>query len=204
MIAPGPHGCWWLFYFFGGGGGGVCYFSLGGIQKNKKKRVSVQKELAMTAGPGCTTTSQPIYRPRWQKVRQSTPDALTSQIGWQLVPCKLTFCGTVTVLIVSVTVASWHPTGGQPWAGGRSVWDVVVQPGPWRLPCGRCPGSKLYYAIKAEGFQTVFICPLPSCEVLSWRRRKWQSRLMNEHRLCQCLLVLLRTSANDSSSSLSD
>ena len=36
----------------------------------------------------------------------------------------------MTVLIVSAMVALWHPKLYNLVAGGGSVWDVVVQPGP--------------------------------------------------------------------------
>ena len=49
---------------------------------------------------------------------QLSPDTPTAQIGWQLLLCNPPF-GTVTVLSLSATVASWHPTGA-PLAESRS------------------------------------------------------------------------------------
>ena len=74
--------------------------------------------------------SQPIYCQDGRKsasLEQLSSDTLTSQTGWQLVPCGTPF-GIVTVFILSATVASWHPTCAT-LAEGRSG-GVVVQSSP--------------------------------------------------------------------------
>ena len=54
---------------------------------------------------------------------QLSPDALTSQIGWLLLPCNPPF-GIVTVF-------HGHKLAPNRCSlGGRSVWDVVMQPSP--------------------------------------------------------------------------
>ena len=71
------------------------------------------------------TASQPIYCQGGRKsasLVHLSPDALTSQIGWQLLPCNPSF-GIATVLISIATVASLHPTGAtlaEGWSGTLS------------------------------------------------------------------------------------
>ena len=93
---------------------------------------AVYPESYLSPGPGCTTTSQLTYCQGGRKptsLVQLSPDALTSQIGWQLPPCNPPF-RIVTCLMLSAMVASWRPTGAN--FGGGSDWDVVVQPSPVR------------------------------------------------------------------------
>ena len=78
--------------------------------------------------------SQPVYcqgdrNRKSTSLLQFSPDALASQIGWQLLPCNPPF-GIVTDLIsVSwLVVASWHPTGAtlaEGWSG------ALCNPAQW-------------------------------------------------------------------------
>ena len=94
-----------------------------------------------SAGPGCTTMSQPIYCQGGRKsasLVQLSPDALPSQIRRQLLPCNpwptfwdsdsLNFkCHGLDFKCHGHQLAPYRCN-----LGGGLVWDVVVQlsPGP--------------------------------------------------------------------------
>ena len=98
-----------------------------------------------TPGPGCRTTSQPIYCQGGRKsasLVQLNPDAPTSQTGWQVLPCNPPF-GIVTVFNFKCHGRRLAPKRCN--LGWGSVRDVVVQCNPaqknittqkWQLVAG--------------------------------------------------------------------
>ena len=87
-------------------------------------RVSViHRTLTWTTGPGCTTTSQPIYCQDGRKstsLVQLSPDALTSQISRVTTSAMRPTFWDSDGSNFSAVVARWHPTGATLVKGRRS------------------------------------------------------------------------------------
>ena len=105
----------------------ICHCSLfihthGGVPLMQKLRTPP----GGSSGPVCATTSQPIYCQGGRKsarIVQLSPDALTSQFGWQLLPCNPPFRDSDSF---SFKCHGRQLAPNRCNLGGGSVWDVVM------------------------------------------------------------------------------
>ena len=107
---------------------------------------------ARQPGPGCMTTSQPIYRQGGRKsasLVQLSPDALTSQIGCQLLPLQPTFWDSDSF---NLKCHGRQLASSRYNLGGGSVWDVVVQPSPGAIHSQRARSLAVCVLISANRY----------------------------------------------------